>query len=152
MKIFKKISFWSLIAIAVIQFIPIDRVNKPVDAKVDFVNVFNTPPAVRNILIKACYDCHSNETVYPDYAYVAPVSWSIKNHISEGREHLNLSECGNYNEYLKKSMLENTVRSVRQYEMPLPAYITKHPTANLTKEERELLANYFENILKSGDY
>src|SRR5690606_38573538 len=100
MKIFKKISFWSLIAIAVIQFIPIDRVNKPVDAKVNFVNVFNTPPAVRKILIKACYDCHSNETVYPDYAYVAPVSWSIKNHISEGREHLNLSEWGNYNEYL----------------------------------------------------
>lgn len=152
MKIFAKISFWILIVIAVMQFIPIDRTNKPVDSKVNFVNVFKTPAEVRNILVKACYDCHSNETVYPDYAYVAPISWSVKNHINEGREHLNFSEWGIYNEYLKKSMLENTVRSVRDYQMPLPAYITKHPTANLTKEERLILENYFGNILKSGNY
>ena len=68
MKTFKNIVYWSLIVIALIQFIPVDRTNKPVDQKVNFVSVFNTPPNVKSILKNACYDCHSNETVYPDYA------------------------------------------------------------------------------------
>lgn len=152
MKIFKNILYWGLIVIALIQFIPIDRTNAPVDKKVDFVSVLNTPPAVQKILKKACYDCHSNETVYPDYAYVAPISWSIKNHVSEGREHLNFSVWGTYNNDLKKSMLKNTITSVKDYTMPMPGYIAQHPEANLTSDERKLLANYFESISKSGDY
>ena len=152
MKTFKNILYWFLIVIALIQFIPVNRVNKPVDQKVNFIKVFATPGNVEQILKKACYDCHSNETVYPDYAFVAPISWSIKNHINKGREHLNFSEWGNYNKDLKKNMLENSAKSVKDYSMPLPAYITKHPKANLTKAERVLLVNYFEEILKQGRY
>ncbi|MGZ5264486.1 MAG: heme-binding domain-containing protein [Kaistella sp.] len=152
MKTFKNILYWFLIGIALIQFIPVDRTNKPVDQKANFVAVFNTPPTVQKILKNACYDCHSSETVYPDYAYVAPISWSIKNHISEGREHLNFSEWGNYNQDLKKSMLQNSVHSVKDYSMPSAGYIAQHPEANLTAAERTLLVNYFENILKSGKY
>ena len=152
MKIFSKILYWFLIVIALIQFIPVDRVNKPVDKKVDFVHVFQTPRNVTEILQKACYDCHSNETVYPDYAYVAPISWSIKNHINEGRKHLNFSEWGTFNKDLKKSMLENSARSIKDYSMPFPGYIAQHPRANLTKAERVLLVNYFEDLVKSGNY
>lgn len=149
---FKKILYWFLIVIALIQFIPVDRTNKPVDKKVNFVNVFSTPENVQEILKKACYDCHSNETVYPDYAFVAPISWSIKHHINEGREHLNFSEWGTFNKDLKKNMLENTVHSLKDYSMPFPGYIAQHPKANLTKAERVLLVNYFEEILKPKDY
>lgn len=138
--------------IALIQFIPVDRVNKPVDQKVNFVYVFQTPGNVKEILQKACYDCHSNETTYPDYAYFAPISWSIKNHINEGREHLNFSEWGTFNKDLKKSMLENAAHSIKDYSMPFPAYLSQHPEANLTKAERVLLVNYFEDLLKSGKY
>ena len=152
MKTFKNIVYWSLIVIALIQFIPVDRTNKPVDQKVNFVSVFNTPPNVKSILKNACYDCHSNETVYPDYAYVAPISWSIKNHITEGREHLNFSEWGNFNQDLKKSMLQNSVRTIKDYTMPSPGYIAQHPEANLTSAERTLLVNYFEDLVKSGNY
>ena len=152
MKVFLNIIYWFLIVIALIQFIPVNRVNKPVDAKADFVKIYNTPKNVTQILKKACYDCHSNETVYPDYAYVAPISWSIKNHVDEGREHLNLSEWGNINKDLKKDMLENSVHSVKDYTMPMPGYISKHPEANLTKAERTLVANYFEQILKTKNY
>ena len=152
MKIFKNIIYWFLIVIALIQFIPVNRINKPVDQKVNFVTIFNTPKNVQQILKKACYDCHSNETIYPDYAYVAPISWSIKNHINEGREHLNFSEWGNYNQDLKKNMLENAAHSIKDYSMPFPAYITQHPKANLTKAERVLLANYFEGILNSENF
>ena len=152
MKIFSKILYWFLIVIAVIQFIPVDRVNKPVDKKVDFVHVFQTPKNVTEILQKACYDCHSNETVYPKYAYVAPISWSIQHHINEGREHLNFSEWGKFNSDLKKNMLENSANAVKDYSMPFPGYVAQHPEANLTKSERVLLVNYFEEILKSGKY
>lgn len=152
MKTFKTILYWFLIVIAVIQFIPVNRINKPVDQKVNFITVYGTPANVQAILRKGCYDCHTTETVYPDYAYVAPISWTIKNHVNEGREHLNLSDWGNLNKDLKKNMLENSVKSVKDYSMPLPGYITKHPEANLTKAERTLLANYFEEILKSEKY
>ncbi len=152
MKTFKTIVYWSLIVIALIQFIPVNRTNKPVDQKVNFVAVFDTSPTVKNLLKNACYDCHSNETVYPDYAYVAPISWSIKNHVSEGRENLNFSEWGNYNQDLKKSMLQNSVHSIKDYTMPSVGYIAQHPKANLTAAERNLLTNYFESILKSGKY
>src|SRR5690606_22095474 len=100
----------------------------------------------------ACYDCHSNETVYPDYAYVAPISWSIKHHVNEGQEHLNLSEWGTFNKDLKKNMLEKSVNAVKDYTMPMPGYIAQHPNANLTKAERTFVANYFENILKTKNY
>lgn len=152
MKTFLKIFYWFLIVIALIQFIPVDRTNKPVDQKINFVTVFQTPNNVQEILKKACYDCHSNETVYPKYAYVAPISWSIKHHINKGREHLNFSEWANYNQDLKKSMLENSAKSIKSYSMPMPGYIAQHPEANLTKAERVLLVNYFEEILKSGSY
>ncbi|MCQ4035651.1 heme-binding domain-containing protein [Kaistella montana] len=152
MKTFKKIVYWSLIILALIQFIPVDRTLKPINQKENFVVVFNTPKNVEQILEKACYDCHSNETVYPKYAYVAPISWSIQHHINEGREHLNFSEWGKFNQDLKKNMLENSARSVKDYSMPFPGYISQHPEANLTKAERVLLVDYFEGILKSGKY
>ena len=49
-------------------------------------------------------------------------------------------------------MLEKTVHSVKDYSMPMPGYISQHPDANLTKAERMLLSDYFEQILKTGDY
>lgn len=152
MKTFLHILYWFLIVIALIQFIPVDRTNKPVDQNVNFVHLFKTPKNVQEVLKNACYDCHSNETVYPQYAYVAPISWSVKHHVNEGREHLNFSEWGTYNQDLKKSMLENASRSVKEYSMPMPGYVAQHPQANLTKAQRTLLVNYFESILKSKEY
>ena len=149
---FSTFLYWFLIVAALIQFIPVDRTNKPVDQKVNFVTVFKTPKNVEVILKKACYDCHSNEKNNKKYNFVAPISWSIKNHINEGREHLNFSEWGNYNQDLKKNMLKNTVQSVKDYSMPFPAYLPQHREANLTKVERVLLTNYFETVLNSEKF
>src|ERR1700750_880468 len=101
MKTVKKVLFWTLVAFALIQFIPIDRVNKPVDKAANFVEAKKTPEKIRDLIKGACYDCHSNETVYPKYAYLAPISWSVKSHVNEGREHLNFSIWGSYNKELK---------------------------------------------------
>lgn len=148
----KKIIFWSLVAFALIQFIPIDRVNQPVDVKVNFVDSKMTPEKVKALLKNACYDCHSNETVYPKYAFIAPVSWSVKSHINEGREHLNFSVWETYNKDLKENMLSKSIQTVQNKTMPMPGYIVYHKEANLSAAERSLLVQYFEEMLKSKTY
>ncbi|KFF09517.1 heme-binding domain-containing protein [Chryseobacterium luteum] len=152
MKTVKKILFWALVVFALIQFIPVDKVNQPVNPAVNFVDAKKTPEKIGNLIKGACYDCHSNETVYPKYAQIAPVSWSIKSHVNEGREHLNFSVWGNYNKELKESMLSKSIQTVQSKAMPMPGYIVYHKKANLTDAERALLVHYFEEMLKSKSY
>lgn len=149
MKTFKKIIFWCLVGFAIIQFVPIDKVNKPVDFSKNFVELKKTPAQVAKILKGACYDCHSDETIYPKYASIAPISWSVKNHVNEGREHLNFSVWGSYNKDLKINMLKKTIQSIEDKTMPFPGYIVYHKEADLSKEDRQLLIQYFERILTS---
>ncbi|WP_336690613.1 MULTISPECIES: heme-binding domain-containing protein [unclassified Chryseobacterium] len=152
MKTFKKILFWTLLGFALIQFISTDKVNPPVDHKVNFVDVKKTPAKIQGLLKGACYDCHSNETVYPKYAYIAPISWSVKSHINEGREHLNFSIWDTYNKDLKQSMLSKSIQTIRNKTMPMPGYIVYHKEANLSDAERALLIQYFDQMLKSKTY
>lgn len=142
----KKVVFWIAAAFVAIQLIPVDRENKPVDAKDNFVDIYKTPQNIRVILKNACYDCHSNETKYPKYAYVAPISWTLKDHINEGREHLNFSEWGNYNKELKQNAIEKSILTVGNLQMPLSSYINYHPEANLTTKQRTNLKNYFLSL------
>ena len=152
MKIFKSIIFWFVIGLSLIQFIPIGRDNKPVKKSENFVDVFHTPQKVRELLKNACYDCHSNETIYPYYAFIAPFSWSVKHHINEGRKHLNFSEWTTFNLDLKKGMLVNSVNEIQQKSMPMTAYIPYHPKANLTDAQRQILITYLEEIIKAKQY
>lgn len=152
MKTFKKILFWTLLGFALIQFISTDKVNPLVDHKVNFVDAKKTPAKIQGLLKGACYDCHSNETVYPKYAYIAPISWSVKSHINEGREHLNFSIWDTYNKDLKQSMLSKSIQTIRNKTMPMPGYIVYHKEANLSDAERALLIQYFDQMLKSKTY
>ncbi|WP_346983423.1 heme-binding domain-containing protein [Chryseobacterium sp. POE27] len=152
MKTFKKILFWCLAGFVLIQLIPTDKVNEPVDQKVNFVDVKKTPQKIAQLIKGACYDCHSNETVYPKYAYVAPISWSVKSHVNEGREHLNFSVWDIYNKELKESMLDKSIQTIQNKTMPMPGYIVYHKEANLSDAERALLIQYFDEMLKSKAY
>ncbi|MDP9959043.1 heme-binding domain-containing protein [Chryseobacterium lathyri] len=152
MNTLKKVLFWTLVVFAMMQFISIDKVNKPVNTAVNFVDAKKAPEKIRSLIKGACYDCHSNETVYPKYAYVAPISWSVKSHVNEGREHLNFSVWGTYNKELKESMLSKSIQTVQSKVMPMPGYIVYHKEANLTEAERTLLVQYFEEMLKSKSY
>lgn len=152
MKTVKKVLFWTLVVFALIQFIPIDKVNKPVDKAVNFVDAKKTPEKIRGLIKGACYDCHSNETVYPKYANIAPISWSVKSHVNEGRERLNFSIWGTYNKELKESMLNKASQNIQNKLMPMPGYIVYHKEANLSDAERTLLVHYFEDMLKTKSY
>lgn len=149
MKKVLKIFGWAVLLFALIQLIPIDRTNLPLEGKHNFVEVMNTPIEVRQLLKTSCYDCHSNETVYPSYAYVAPISWSVKHHINKGRRHLNFSEWGIYNRELKEGMLKNAIGDLEENRMPLAGYVAQHPEARLTKAQKKLLIDYFQKVLDS---
>lgn len=142
----KKIIFWIAAVFLAIQFIPVDRENKPVNKDHNFADIHNTPKNITVILKNACYDCHSNETIYPQYAYIAPVSWAVKDHVNEGRTYLNFSEWGTYNKDIRQNAIQKTVETVRNHKMPLPSYISYHPIANLTKQQRTDLEAYFLHI------
>jgi uncharacterized membrane protein len=148
----KKVLFWVLIVFVLIQFIPVDKTNVAVKSSVNFIEAKKTPAKISNLIKSACYDCHSNETVYPKYAYFAPISWSVKSHVNEGREHLNFSIWETYNKDLKKSMLDQSIQTIQSKVMPLPGYTVYHKEANLSEAERALLVKYFEEIIKNNSY
>lgn len=148
----KKILLWIVGIFILIQLIPIDRTNKPVDRKQNFVDIVKPPKEVSQILINACYDCHSNEVKYPKYAYVAPISWSIKHHVNEGRERVNFSVWSTYNNDQKNHIIDDILETVESKEMPLKGYLPMHPEANLTEAQRKIFNDYFKNLQKSGNF
>src|SRR5512141_1229066 len=94
---FLKIVFIILIvALIVLQFIPNKMPDNKVAGKDDLVKSAVLPENVSTILRTSCYDCHSNQTVYPWYSKVAPASWLLASDIREGRGELNFSEWGSY--------------------------------------------------------
>lgn len=114
-----------------------------VEYKKDLSTELKAPEEVKKILVKACYDCHSNEINYPWYSNVAPFSWVVINHTTEGVSALNFSNWEKYNYVLKEEKLKAIYRTVYS-AMPLPAYAWVHKDAELTKEERQMIRDWTE--------
>ncbi len=88
---------------------------------------------------RACFDCHSNDTKWPWYSNLAPVSWRIWNHVQEGREHLNFSAFDPRTEKVADAAGE-AGEEVTKKRMPPTDYLLAHPEARLTAEEQQALA------------
>lgn len=103
------------------------------------------------ILRKSCFDCHSNETVWPWYSNVPPMSLLVNFDVKEGREHLNFSEWETMSMDDKMEALEESLEEAEEGEMPLPPYLITHPDAKLTSEQMAILKADIEAIIgKSG--
>ena len=85
-KALKRTLLAALAAFVAIQFVPVDRTNPPVKTEIA------APAEIHDLLRRSCYDCHSNQTRWPFYAWVAPVSWFVVDHVEDGRADLNLTE------------------------------------------------------------
>ena len=142
----KKILISVLALLIIFQFFRIDKTNKTTSPELDVLNIKKPEPEISSILKNSCYDCHSNEVTYPWYTNIAPLSWWIKHHINEGSHHLNFSEWGNYSSRKADHKLEECVEMVEEEEMPLTSYTIIHGSAKLTKEQRELLINWFNSM------
>jgi hypothetical protein len=121
----KKILGLLVIVLIGIQFIPVDRTNPPVSQDIA------APDNISNILRTSCYDCHSNETNWQWYSYVAPVSFLVAGDVEDGRKQLNFSEWDKYDTNEREEILEEIIEEVEKGGMPLPMYTFTHPKAKL---------------------
>ncbi|WP_264558113.1 heme-binding domain-containing protein [Flavobacterium sp. N2270] len=144
----KKILIGLLVVLVAIQFFQIDKTNPVADEKLDFLVMNNTSPEIATQIKASCYDCHSNQSVYPAYTYVQPVGWFVKNHIEEGKEHLNFSEFGNYSAKKQAHKLEESYEMIEKGEMPLSSYTILHKEAVLDEAQQTALISYFKEIEK----
>ena len=125
-----------------IQLIRIDKANPPVNMQSTFFTALAPPDEVKQILRTSCFDCHSNDTKYPWYTNVAPLSWWIKYHINHAREEMNFSEWAAYSDRKKNHKLEEIVELVNTGEMPLPSYLIVHRESRLTKAQIATLTQW----------
>ncbi len=125
------------------QFIRIDTHNPPAPASEDFIQLTKAPAPIADLLKRACYDCHSNTTIYPWYSQIAPVSWWLKDHINEGREELNFSAWNEFSSKEKAKKLKRCAKEVQEGEMPLNSYTWVHTSAKLNAAEKKQLQDFF---------
>lgn len=145
----RNLLFSLLLLVLLIQSVRIDKVNPVSAAELDFMAIYPAEATVQQQLIRSCYDCHSNHTEYPWYSNIAPVSWWIKHHINEGREHLNFSEWGNYTAKKADHKLEECVEMIQEGEMPMSSYTLIHSETKLSEEQKLILINWFSSLRKS---
>ncbi len=130
-RVLKYVLTLAVVAFVVIQLVPYgrDHANPPVIAEPGW-----DIPATRELAVRACFDCHSNEVHWPWYSNVAPLSWWVQDHVDEGRDELNFSEWpsgGDEADEIAESVIEG--------EMPPWYYKFAPGSRNLSARERELL-------------
>lgn len=124
------------VVVVAIQFVPIDRTNPPVQTEIP------ASPAVLSVLRRGCYDCHSNETSWPWYSRVAPVSWLLAYDVREGRAAVNYSNWNALDPKQQFDAIGESWEEVQHREMPPWYYLLLHWNAHLSAEDRAVLREW----------
>ena len=132
----KKILLVLTVIIIGIQFIPVERSNPPVTGKID------APSNVLSILKTSCFDCHSNETIWPWYSYIAPVSFLVSADVKNARKRVNFSEWDKYDDEKRAKKLNAIIEDVEEGEMPLSKYTLIHPDAKMDQVKIKILKDW----------
>jgi hypothetical protein len=139
----------SAIVIAVVavglQFTTPDHANPPIDGTQTVEAMTAVPPEVSALFSRSCKDCHSNETNWRWYTYVAPISWFTVGHVNDGRAELNLSEWGRYSARMKETRLKAICAQCRGGTMPISSYAFVHREAKLSPGDVKLICEWSES-------
>jgi hypothetical protein len=131
------------VLLAAAQFVPVERVNPPVKLEI------LAPPEVKTVLERSCFDCHSNRTRWPWYAYVAPASWFVTHHVEDARGDLNFTEWPAMDFEAQLHDLDEMKEEIEEEEMPLPSYLLVHRSSRLSQQERSMLIAWIEEEMTS---
>ncbi|BAP31741.1 uncharacterized protein CHSO_2704 [Chryseobacterium sp. StRB126] len=143
----KRIFLGLILIFLIIQVIqPVRNIDYGQVPSSDISKVYRIPGNVQSILRASCYDCHSNGTNYPVYAYIQPLSFFLENHIKEGKKELNFSEWGLYSKRKQTHKLESIENQIKQRKMPLSSYLYLHHDAKLSDEEIKEVVDWIESI------
>jgi len=140
-----KILGLGLIAILILlQFFQPERNNAPIDPELDMLELLVLPEPMTELIRNACYDCHSNQTVYPWYSRISPASLYMNRHIVKGKEDLNFSEYGLLDKVDRIGVFADFCDVLDAGTMPLQSYTLIHKDARLRQEEKEILCSWTE--------
>lgn len=142
----QKIALTVVALLLIIQFIPMTKVYEEVNED-DLTNVVQVSDEVGEILKKACYDCHSNQSVYPWYTNIQPLGFWINGHIKNGKKHLNFSEWGKYDADKQAHKLEEICEEIEEGHMPLKSYTWMHEGTRLNSEQVQLICDWTKNVV-----
>ena len=132
----------AVVVFGLIQLIPtgLSYTNPPVVSEPNWDS-----PQTRALAQRACFDCHSNETTWPWYSKIAPVSWLVAKDVNEGRQKLNFSDWGRSGQrHGDEDPQEEITRNIENGSMPPWYYALLHPMAGLSAEEKQQLINGFK--------
>jgi hypothetical protein len=132
-KLVRRLAVVTAVGLVAAQFIPVTRTNPPVESEI------HASPAVDRVLRRACYDCHSNETVWPWYSRVAPMSWLVAHDVNEGREHMNFSTWGRLSSEKQVETVRKIWEEVSEGHMPPAIYLPAHREARLNDQDKAAL-------------
>ncbi|MGH7674433.1 MAG: heme-binding domain-containing protein [Gemmatimonadales bacterium] len=121
------------VVLVALQFVPVERTNRLGAGDPD------APRDVQWILRRACYDCHSTETRWPIWAYVAPLSWRVVGDVERARARLNFSDWAAYDSSRRAAERAMVGPVTAAHRMPLWYYVTLHPDAGLSPTDVALL-------------
>ena len=128
-------------ALVLIQFVPVSRTNPPVTGEIP------APPEVKAVLKKSCYDCHSNESIWPWYSRVAPISWLVVRDVNEARSEMNFSEWNQMTPKAQAHKLKECIEEIEEKEMPLKIYLPLHPEARLSDSDVATLRAWIASVV-----
>lgn len=131
----KRIALGLLALLVLAQLVPYGRAH---DNPAVGVEPTWPSPRVKELARRACFDCHSHETVWPWYSHVAPISWLVQHDVDEGRRELNFSAWDR-----SKEGTRDAAEELEEGEMPPAAYLPLHPDAKLSDAERKELLDGF---------
>ena len=131
----KVIGALAVVALITVQFVGPERTNPRSDPHASFASAVQPRPEVAATLQRACHDCHSNDTVWPWYSRLAPVSWFVVHDVNEGRARLNFSEWTRPGAEGDKPSMSEVCEEVQAGKMPLRSYLWLHPQARLTSQD-----------------
>ena len=144
----QKVLVGLLAVLIIIQFIRPKQNLSAAPTPNDLFAHYQAPDSLKQMVKTSCYDCHSNNTIYPWYSNIQPVAWWLNDHVNEGKKEFNFSEFATYAPKKADHKLEKLIDEVKEGEMPLKSYTLIHTDAKLTKEQRLALTNWVESVRK----
>ena len=140
MRKFLKLTALALASLFIsVQFVRPNKTNLPVDQSRTIEAHVRVTPEVAGIFERACKDCHSNQTDWPWYAQVAPVSWYVVDHVKHGRRNMNFSEWSRYDREQADWLLGAMCMTAERGRMPLSSYARLHHAAKLSPADVQTL-------------
>ena len=138
-----------VVSFAGAQAVRPERTNPPSPASASLLP--HTPPEVSAVLERSCRDCHSNETTWPWYSGIAPMSWGVVNDVRKAREAFNFSEWSSYDQDDQDKYLGAICNLTKRGRMPLPSYLLIHRGAKLSQAEIATLCTWSEKMRDTLD-